>query len=251
MRAWGVLAVGVLLAFGVPSATAEDGEARGMVKRVMDALPKVPFVAKLKLTTDQGGREIRLSHKLVQGARASYLEVVAPESLQGMRFLFLERVGGLAEQYIKIAGARNAVRVADQIRKQPFLESAFYVSDLVEPPLDVFTYRFTGEEQLLGRNCKLIEAVPKNPEEGVYGRTVVAVDPSDLLVLRRQFFDGKGNLLKVWTIEKVEKIDGIWTLTQQRMENVQDHATSRLEVAEIKYNVELPDTMFAPTYLLR
>ncbi|OFV87036.1 MAG: hypothetical protein A3J75_02900 [Acidobacteria bacterium RBG_16_68_9] len=240
-----------MLLVGAPGARAEDGEARALVKRVMDALPKVSFAATLKLTTDHGARELRLNHKLLRGARASYLEVVAPESLQGMRFLFLERVGGLAEQYIKIAGARNAVRVAEQIRKQPFLESAFSVSDLVEPPLDVFSYRFVDEAPVLGRTCKLVEAVPKTPGEQTYGKTILALDPVDLLALRREFFDEKGKLLKVWTVERVEKIDGIWTIMLQQMKNVQENTTSRLETTTVTFNVEHPDAMFEPTYLLR
>ncbi len=55
----------------------------------------------------------------------------------------------------------------------------------------------------------------------------------------------------MWTIEKVEKIDGNWTLREQEMSNVKDNTRSRLEVAEIEYGVDLPDVMFTPKYLLR
>jgi hypothetical protein len=51
------------------------------------------------------------------------------------RPFFLES-GKEPQQYIK--SAWNAVQVTDR-RKQPFLESAFYVSDLVEPDLNAFT----------------------------------------------------------------------------------------------------------------
>src|SRR5512143_1680936 len=120
------------LVLAVPTLSlAEDEDPAVLVKAVLDALPKVPFVSKLTLTMPQGNRKLELSSKRVGDARASYLEVVAPESLQGIRFLFIERYGAAPEQYVKVAAARNAVRVADQVRKQPFLESAFYVSDMV------------------------------------------------------------------------------------------------------------------------
>ena len=97
----------------------------------------------------------------------------------------------------------------------------------------------------------LVEMTPKQSDKDIYGKTVLALDPKDLLVLRREFFDHKGNKVKVWTIDKVEQIDGVWTLTGQEMQNLPDNTRSRLDVRGIKYNADLPDAMFTPAYLLR
>jgi hypothetical protein len=239
----------LLLAF---SARAEDNGARELVRKVVDTIPKVPFAAQLRLSSPSfETRELALSRKIVGDEHGSYLEVTAPAMLEGIRFLFLERPGGPNQQYIKVAASRTSVRVSAEMRRQPFLGSTFYVSDLVMPEIERFTYRFTGEAELLGRKCKLVEMTPKVPAEEVYPRTVLALDPGDDLILRRQFFDHDGKLFKVWTIDRVEKIDGFWTLTGQEMANVQDGATSRLDVSGIVYNADLPDVMFTPKYLLR
>jgi hypothetical protein len=233
-------------------ARAEDGEARELVRKVLDALPKQSFVAKLKVTVDdEPARILEVSQKFVGGSRASYLEVVAPEELAGIRFLFLQPTDGPNEQYIKVPASRVAVQVSEEIRTQPFLNSAFYVTDLVEPPIGNYNYAFAGEEELLGRKCKRVEAAPKNPKDEIYSKTVLALDPNDLLILRRQFFDPEGKLVKVWTIGKVEKVDGQWTMLEQKMENVQEKITSRLDVEKIEYGAQLDDKMFTPKYLLR
>jgi len=245
------LAAAMLAWTPVPAHAAAD-DAAGLVKQAVDALPTKPFSAKLKLTPpSQPTREIALDHKVVAGARASYLDVTGPEQLAGIRFLFLQPVNGEPQQYIKIAAAQNAIQVKDQVRKQPFLESDFYVSDLVEPQLDAYTYQFVGEEELLGRKTKLVEAVPKNTANEIYGKTVIAIDPTDLLILKRSFYDIKGNLLKVWTINKVEKVDGVWTMRDQTMTTVPAKTTSRLETPEIKYDVDLKDSVFTPEHLRR
>lgn len=250
---WGAAAVCALAAVVLAAAgpvAAQEMDARELVKRVMEALPRATFTSKLELTTPAGPRLIELNHKFVDGARASFLELLAPEQLKGIRFLFLERTNAPSEQYMKVAAAKTIVRVANEVRKQPFLNSTFYIADLIEPPLDDYTYKYAGEENLLGRRCMLVEATPKDPAKAIYGKTILALDPKDLLALRRQFYDHKGEILKVWTVEKVEKIDGIWTLKQQRMTNAQTNEQSRIEVQEIKYNVDLPDSMFVPKYLL-
>jgi hypothetical protein len=244
-----------LLAGSTPAGWAQteatsDPAAAGLVKKAVEALPKVPFQAKLVLTNDKGDkRDVELRHKVVGGARASFLEVVAPEELKGIRFLFLERPTGAPDQYVKIATARSPVRVTDQIRKQPFLDSTFYVSDLVEPNLELFNYRFLPDTGIGGHSVKQVEAVPKYPEGEIYGKTLIAIDPTDLVILRREFYDKNGKLLKVWTVDVVEKVEGVNTIRDQRMKNVQENKESRLQTPEIKYNVELSDAMFAPDHL--
>jgi hypothetical protein len=247
--------VGTLAAFllliGMP-ARGDDDAARELVRKVLDALPQEPFIARITVTgPHEGVRSLDVRQKIIGGARASYLEVVAPGELAGPRFLFLQPRDGPTQQHIKVPASRVVVQVSDVLRTQPFLGSTFYVTDLVEPPLDRFDYAFVGETELLGRPCTLIEAQPKNPKDHVYGKTILAIDPNDLLILRRQFFDPQGKLLKVWTIGKVEKIDGNWTMLEQKMENVQENVVSELDVESIRYGAELDDSMFTPKYLLR
>jgi hypothetical protein len=252
MRYAGGLAAALALALaGARFASAQDAGAKDLMKKVIDALPKVPFEAKLRLTSPGNFRELSLAHKLVGGARASYLEVMAPEDLKGIRFLFLEHLDKPSEQYIKVTASRRAVLVADEVRKQPFLGSAFYVADLIEPPLDAYTYKFAGDDTVLDRQCKLVEATPHKPAEALYSKTIACLDPKDLLALRREFFDGKGRLLKVWEVKKVEKHDGNWTIMDQNMTNVQEQTTSRLETQKVDFNVVLSDSMFTPNYLLK
>lgn len=230
---------------------AQDAGAKDLMKKVVDALPKVPFEAKLRLSSPGNFRDLTLSHKLVGGARASYLEVTAPDDLKGIRFLFLEHLDKPSEQYIKVTASRRAVLVADEVRKQPFLGSAFYVADLIEPPIDAFNYKFVGEEEVLGRKTKLVESTPLKPADAIYSKVINALDPTDLLALRREFFDAKGRLLKVWEVKKVEKKDGNWTIMDQNMTNVQEQTTSRLETQSVNFNIVLPDSMFTPNYLLK
>jgi outer membrane lipoprotein-sorting protein len=253
IRRWpaALLATVLMLAAGRAAAD-DDGQARELVGKVLEAIPKQTFVAKMTVSSsDFAPRELQMSRKYVDGAHGTYLEVTGPEDLEGIRFLFIERAHAPDEQYIKVKASRSAVRVSEEIRKQPFLGSAFSVSDLVLPELDDYTYKYVGKDVVGGRSVTLVEMTPKSPDKSIYSKTVLALDPKDLLVMRREFFDAKGDKVKVWTIDKVEQIDGIWTLTGQEMKNLKDNSTARLDISQIKYNAELPDVMFTPKYLLR
>jgi outer membrane lipoprotein-sorting protein len=245
--------VAAVLLTSVVGGRADDGDARTLVERVRDAVPSTPLLAKATMTSDRGWtRDLELCHKRLNGdIDASYMEVTAPMDLKDTRFLVFDHKNGRDEEWIYVPQARRSIQVGAQTRKQAFLGSEFFVGDFVQPDLDGFTYRFAGEEDVGGRHCKLVEAVPKNPSDEIYSKTVFAIDPADLVIVRTQFFDDKGKLLKVWTIDKLEKIDGVWTPVLQTMENVQENHWSKLQLSEIKYNAELPDDTFNKSHLTR
>jgi hypothetical protein len=245
----GGAAAALLLAVTAARA-ADDAEARDLMKRVLDAVPRTAFSANAKLTSDRGWvRELTMSHKRRNDVDATYMEVTSPMDLKDTRFLLLDRAVGRDEQFIYIPSMKRTIQVSSETRKQPFLGSDFYVYDMVRPEFDAYTYGIAGEQDVAGHHCKLVQSVPKNPAEDLYSKSIVAVDPADLTVWRTEFFDGAGKLFKVWTLEKLEKIDGNATPLLQKMVNVQDKHESQLQLLEVKYNSELPDEMFQRSYL--
>jgi hypothetical protein len=244
--------LGLSVAALATAARADDAQARKLVEDAVNALPRATFVAKVKLTTSEGVRELDLNQKVINGVRHGYLEVTAPPDLKGIRHLFIEPKDSPPTQYLKLTGARTIVRVAEEVRSQPFLRSTFFIADLVEPQVDAYTYKSLDEgAEIGGRYCKRVESIPKNAAKEVYGKIVACIDPKDKLVVQREFFDRKGKPWKTWKVESFKQIDGFWTPMVQDMHNIQDKAESRIETVDIKYNADLPDSIFTPEHLRR
>jgi len=235
------------------SAIPEEDDARALVQRVLDAAPKVPYVTRMTLTTPGGlVREFTMSGKtLANGIDARYLEVTGPYNIKDTRYLLYDRSTRRDDQFVYVPFMKRIIRLSEKTRREPFLGSTFYVNDIVVPPVDDFTYRFVGMETIGQRSCRLIESVPKNPAQETYGRAVFAVDPIDLVVLRVQLYDHDDRLLKVHTIDKLEKVDGYWTPYLQTMRNVQDADMSELETVDIQYNAPIGDEVFREAHLGR
>lgn len=246
-----LIAVGGLLGVAC-GARADDTAARDLVQRTLAALPRTSFVAHVTLSGDaRDDRKLLVDHKLIDGARSTYLEVQAPEHLVGMRFLFQERDGQPPVQYMRYIATRIPVLISSKMRAERFLGSSFYLADLAEPDLNAFTYTFAGDDTVAGRACKLVESVPKDAKGELYGKVIHAIDPKDLIVLRRRFFDPKGTAVKEWTATKVEKVSGYWTVRDQRMKDLIQANESRMEMTEISYGAEVPDSVFTKDYLAR
>jgi outer membrane lipoprotein-sorting protein len=248
----GRLCTTVLLFSFALSAAAEEDDPRQLIQRAIETLPDASLQATVELSSSRGwSRTFEISGKRVDESVASFIEVTGPQDVKDTRFLFFERVNAPDEQHMYIPLVKRAIQIADETRKQAFLGSDFFISDLVAPEVDAYTYKYVGEDEILGRKCRLVESVPKDLESAVYSKSVACVDANDLIVLRTELFDKKGNLLKVWTMKKIEKVDGFWTPFEQEMANVQDKTTSTIIIQRIEYNVELPDDTFSRARLLR
>jgi len=245
----------IVLAVGMTTTTVAadtDADARELVRKVLEALPKDSFEAKMTVSSGTfEPRELRMVRRYVEGAHGTYLEVSSPNDLEGIRFLFLERADKPNEQFIKVKASRTAIQVSEEVRRQPFLGSTFYVSDLVMPNLDDYSYKYVGKDVVDTRTVTLVEMTPKDPDSDIYSKTVVALDPVELLVLRREYFDKDGAKIKVWTVDKLDKIKDTMSPTGQKMVDLRTGETSRLDVGKVDFEAEVTDALFTPKYLLR
>ncbi len=250
---WGVCLVLITALLSVvPRARAEDTSARDLVKRMLDNVPKNPFTARVTLASDRGWeRQLELKHKRVNGIDSTYMEVISPQDVADTRFLFYEKPDAPDEQYIKVPSVPRAIRVSDDARKQQFLGSTFYVSDLVAPTLDDYNYTFVGEKEVDGKATKMVQSTPKKMQGELYSKTVSYIDPQNLVALRTDFYDLQGKLLKVWSTSKLEKIDDVLTPMVQQMKNVRDDTTSTLKIDDVKFNADLDDMTFTRAHLVR
>lgn len=253
MKGWVVVSLSLGVACIASVALGEANEGRELVTKVLEARPQTPFIAQATLRSESRdwSRELTLRYKRLGDVDASYLEVTDPFDVKGTSFLLLDRERGPDEQYIYVPAMGRTLQVSERSRKQPFLGSDFYVSDMVRPDPDAYEYTLIGEDEIDGHGCKLVQATPKAPEQELYGKTVFAIDPKEPALIRTQFFDKHGKLLKVWTVDDLERIDGVLTPRKQTMKNVQEGTESTLEIKEIEYNADIPDDLFQRSQLGR
>jgi hypothetical protein len=100
---------------------------------------------------------------------------------------------------------------------------------------------------LNGKLCYVVEALPTSPEvvdETGYSRSLWWIRKDIWVVLRAQFYDKYGKLLKTYRAEKFKKIQRIWTTRLITVENQQTHHSTLLEIEEVQYNKDLQESLF-------
>ncbi|MGH7820341.1 MAG: outer membrane lipoprotein-sorting protein [Candidatus Binatia bacterium] len=241
--AWRLGGAAVLAAATLAGAQDDPKE---LVRQALAEAALKPAIARVTFTSGSQSREVEIRRKRDEGGDRIHIEVTAPFNYKGVRYVFLEEAGGHHDHYTYLPALKRTVRISEESLSQPFLATEFYVADMIPPQVDAYTYGFVGEEEIAGRKCRLVERVPTSGRDALYGKTILAVDPADRLIVRTEFFEPDGRPLKVWTVERFEKVDGVWTALEQTMRALETGVEWKLTVAEIRYGVTLDDGDFQP-----
>lgn len=115
---------------------------------------------------------------------------------------------------------------------RPFAAGDFWLADL---GLEFFHWprqRIVTDvrrNMRMGRACKMLESINLEPVKGGYARVLSWVDLEYNGLICAEAYDGKGDLLKVFAIKKMEKVEGQWTLQEMEIRNEKLNSRTRLE----------------------
>lgn len=182
--------------------------------------------------------------KMPEGGRM-VTTVLAPADSKGIAWLVQEGAGG-SVQWAYEPMIRRVRKLFPLPGYEAFLGSDFTYADLGlvdEQP----TYSFLGEEQHDGVAAYKIQAVPKS--QWYYARIVTWIAKDSGFPLERQFYDPANQLWKIQRFVQVTAVDGIPTVLEMSMEDKQAGTRTDIDVSEVRYGVDIPDTLFDPMAL--
>lgn len=78
--------------------------------------------------------------------------------------------------------------------------------------------RLARSEQLRGTKASVLELFPPAQDQGPYGSARLWIDENSGAPLRMEGFDKNAHLLKRFEVISAQKIDGLWTLKEMRIE---------------------------------
>ena len=128
--------------------------------------------------------------------------------------------------------------------------SDFTYDDLGDRKLEDDTHKFLREETIDGKECYVVESVSKD-EDYMYSKTVVWVNKSNFVGVKKEFYDEDEDLLKILTIKEVEEISGIWMITNSEMKNVQKNHRTSIILTNIQINTGISESKFTERMMMR
>jgi len=109
-----------------------------------------------------------------------------------------------------------------------------------------FSSQSIGKEKVNKTICYKLELKRKKKSNSGYSRLIVWVNKSNFCILEIEYYNEKypSVLEKILFCKDIKIIDGIPTPMRMIMKNARDNTETIIEMFDIKYNIELDDTLF-------
>ena len=155
------------------------------------------------------------------------------------------------DQWIYLPALKKVKRISSESKGDYFMGSDFTYDDLGDRHPDEDTHSLLRTDTIDGKSYYVVESNPKE-QEYMYRKTVtwVATDGS-WIGLKKEFYDEDGDLLKVLSVDKVEQIQGYWSILTSTMHNVQSEHKTLMKLSNVQYDTGIQKSMFTERMMKR
>ena len=217
----------------------------------VDAPDGDDFASRATMTLLEKGRDPRVREMYTMaaqrgpGERWSLSRFTSPADIACVGLLTKDYPGDENDQWLYLPALDRVRRVSSNRKGGRFVGSDLFFEDLRDREIDMDTHRLIGEEKIGSLLCKVLESVPKDPDNSVYSKRISWVHPGTLVVLRADLYQAHSKSpVKRLTVKRIKKIQGYWTVLDSTMEDLESQHSTQISLAEVKYNQGIPDQLF-------
>lgn len=226
-----------------------------IVEKMRDQEDLKTSLMQVRMTiTDKRGdtriREIINRVKDYPGGGKTVIAFAKPDDVKGTKFLIIENKNGDDEQLLYMPALKKVRRIASSQRSGSFMGTDFSYSDMQSHDPNKGTHTRLEDEAVDGQPCYKVQTVPNDADDYDYSKIIYWVKKDGDIPIKGEFYDKRGDLLKVLTVTKLEKDDkGHWIIKDTLMKNMQKDHSTRLEILQQKSDMPIADEFFSERFL--
>jgi hypothetical protein len=155
---------------------------------------------------------------------------------------------GNDQRWIYVPAVDLVKPISADDKNSSFVGSDFSYEDVSGRHWNEDNHTFVEETDLDGKQAFVIESVPKSEYKG-FARKVSYIDKATMLPLKEEYYDKKDKLVRVFTAEKIDDINGVPTVTIRAMENIKKGSKTIVDFSKITYDVGIEENVFTERFL--
>jgi len=174
-----------------------------------------------------------------------------PADIKGTALLSHAKILESDDQWLYLPALKRVKRISSSNKSGAFVGSEFAFEDLTAIELNKFDYRYLRSEACGELQCDVVERLPRYENSG-YTRQVSWVDQTDFQLRKVEFYDRRGDLLKILELHDYRRYDnGVWRAHRLSMNNLQTNKQTELVYGDYHFEVELGERDFDSAGLKR
>ena len=243
-----VLTLWVALVASANAETADEIVAKARDANQVDSSIQTVKMTIVSKSGSERVRDLELRSRREGETVSSYIEIQSPSDVAGTKMLMIDHPAQTDEQLLYMPAYKRVNRISGSGRKGAFVGSDFTFEDM--------EIRQAAEgEHTLVESRDDVWVIDTDPTDSVqYSKIRSHISKADHLAHKVEFFDTKGEALKVLDVGKTVKDGAVTIPVQSTMSNVQKGTKTVLEITAHKLNVsseELPAETFTASFLER
>jgi hypothetical protein len=174
-----------------------------------------------------------------------------PRDIKGTALLSHAKILDPDDQWLYLPALKRVKRISSSNKSGPFVGSEFAFEDFTAIELNKFDYTFIGTEVCGDAQCDVLERLPRYENSG-YTKQIAWVDQSDFQIRKVEFYDRRGDLLKVLELKDYHQYEnGVWRAHRLSMSNVQTNKQTDLVYSDYNFEAGLGESDFVKGRLSR
>ena len=220
------------------------------------ALGSMEMTTTLKIMDAKGStrsRTLNMASRKFGSVTKMMMKFTDPADVKGTSILIYDYDDRADEMWIYMPALKKTRRVVSNEKGKNFMGSEFTNADMSKPNIEDFNYKIISSENINGKACHVIEAVPVSDESmqsNGFSKKVSYIDKENFLCYKIEYYDLKGKLLKTQTIGDYRSVDGgSFFYYEMEMKNEQNGRRSLLKTDNFKAQSQISEAQFSPSNL--
>jgi hypothetical protein len=197
-------------------------------------------------------RSLVITSLAAAGARGDRVLVrfLGPADIRGTGFLVWEHAQREDERFLYLPALGRVRRIAGAEAQESFVGSDLSYEDIGGRKLTDYTYKMVEasttwrDAQGTAHPAWRIESTAKDAGAR-YPRTLSLVRKDAFVIVEAQVFNRRGEREKQYTVARLDRPGGIWTVMDATMANEATRTRTTLVVTEARYNTGLTEAAFS------
>jgi hypothetical protein len=243
-----IVGLGLAVLLLTPAVPAQELTGEQIIDKVNDLFNPTTSHGKSKMTiitTSGSKRTFTMESWSMNAGEKNLVRYLEPRRVKGQATLMLNHADDI---WMFFPRTQRVRKLATHAKKQKMQGSDFSYEDMGSGDAFItdYTPRRLDDGRMEGTDCYQIELTRKPDSDMSYPKMILWIVKENFVPIVIDYFneDDTTRVEKRLTQSDIRIIDGIPTAMKAVMHNLDDNATTEMEMIEIEYNVDLDDSMF-------
>jgi outer membrane lipoprotein-sorting protein len=177
--------------------------------------------------------------------------ILAPPDVRNSAFLVFDRHGADDLRWLYLPAVGQIRQMTATGSRQSFFGTDLVNEDLTNRDPDLDNHKLVGAQKVYDWECWLVESTPKDAQGLDFATYKTWVWKDTSLLVRQEYYDSGGKLLRRIDVKDIQKVQGIPTWHHSVVTNEKTGSVTKMEVSEVSYDNGLDDETFSQAKLDR